>query len=710
MASMKDLKDSSRELFTELLVAQQPGSELSPLPSKTTRFSWFANEQATDAALLSLRLSAVSETKKGVPAALGAALAVVGEERDVGDPELVRQGFALFVTHNDRGRSLIKPRTIRAAPGLFTAPRVKRAGRSLSIGGLAPTLDYWREDMLANEHHQHWHEVYPFTGRPPSSFGGWVATVSDADKVTLLNVMKPGGNWQSQVAGASATQVAGFFAGALDPAGRRLLLDNFFGQGPQGQQLPRALLRKILILNDRHGELFLYMHRQMLARYDAELLSHQLARVAPFKPSTWNQPIPEGYDPEGLTAGQRPFTTRRANRALPAQWAQQLRSLQSAVDDVLRTGMVPSVDGSEPDRPITANSLGEFVEEQLHNTGHGMIGGLSEPIPNGRPGAGSPNGVMNNPMAAIRDQVFWRWHKQIDNIGAQWQGTLAPATFNDAPATLIRDQLTGQPRPWASPDIVLVRTADLPANRTPAQLQQLGRVMFGGAMWDTEFTAAPAQSGNTSLTTVSELVTFVDSAALANGRTVKFLSHEPFTYFIRVENTSAQRLDVTARIFMVPSATAQDRRAWIEMDKFTSTLQPHERAVLCRSDRDSSVIKRPAETSPVAIDSRPASAEPSYCDCGWPYTLLLPRGMTSPGMQFRLMVVFTDATTDRVAQPGPCGSMSFCGARDRYPDTREMGYPFARPFAGTPATAIRDFILGLPSAAARTVTIRHTGP
>ena len=710
MASMKDLQDASRKLFTELLVAQQPGSESSPLPSKTARFSWFANEEATDAALLSLRLSAASETKKGTAAALGATLALVDEERAVGDPELIRQGFALFVTHNDRGRSLAKPRTIRAAPGLFTAPRVKRVGRALSIGGLSPTLDYWREDMLANEHHQHWHEVYPFTGRPPSSFGQWVGTVSAADKVKLLNVMKPGGNWQAKVAGASATQVAAFFAGALDPQGRRNLLDNFFGQVPPAEQLPRALLRKILILNDRHGELFFYMHRQMLARYDAELLSHQLARVAPFKPTAWNQPIPEGYDPEGLTAGQRPFTTRKANRALPAQLVQLLKSLQSGVDGALRTGIVHSVDGSEPDRPIAANSLGEFVEEQLHNTGHGLIASLSEPIPRGRPGAGNPNGVMNNPMAAIRDQVFWRWHKQIDDLGAKWQDTLAPATFNDVPAALIRDQLAGQPAPWASPDIVLVRTADLPANRTAVQLQQLGQAMFGGAKWDTDFTAAPAQSGNTSLTTASELVTFVDTATLSNGRTVKFLSHEPFTYFIRVENTSARRLDVTARIFMVPSTTAQDRRAWIEMDKFTSTLQPHERAVLGRSDRDSSVIKRPAETSPVAIDSRPASAEPSYCDCGWPYTLLLPRGTAGPGMQFRLMVMFTDAATDRVVQPGPCGSMSFCGARDRYPDTREMGYPFARPFAGTPATAIRDFVLGQSSAAARTVTIRHAGP
>jgi hypothetical protein len=37
-----------------------------------------------------------------------------------------------------------------------------------------------------------------------------------------------------------------------------------------------------------------------------------------------------------------------------------------------------------------------------------------------------------------------------------------------------------------------------------------------------------------------------------------------------------------------------------------------------------------------------------------------------------------------------------------------MGYPFARPFPGATATAIRDATLGVPSMAARSVTIRTT--
>jgi len=62
--------------------------------------------------------------------------------------------------------------------------------------------------------------------------------------------------------------------------------------------LTRAVFRKLFRLNDRHGELFLYMHRQMLARYDAELLSHGLQPVKPFTATQWPNPIRRAMTPK----------------------------------------------------------------------------------------------------------------------------------------------------------------------------------------------------------------------------------------------------------------------------------------------------------------------------------------------------------------------------------------------------------------------------
>ncbi len=70
-------------------------------------------------------------------------------------------------------------------------------------------------------------------------------------------------------------------------------------------------------------------------------------------------------------------------------------------------------------------------------------------------------------------------------------------------------------------------------------------------------------------------------------------------------------------------------------------------------------------------------------------------------------MICTDAAADRVPEQESCGSMSYCGAVDRYPDAQDMGHPFASRFGGPPASAVQDAIVGATSAAARTVTIRH---
>ena len=74
------------------------------------------------------------------------------------------------------------------------------------------------------------------------------------------------------------------------------------------------------------------------------------------------------------------------------------------------------------------------------------------------------------------------------------------------------------------------------------------------------------------------------------------------------------------------------------------------------------------------------------------------------GMPFRLMVMFTDWDKDKVGDDMACGSMSFCGARDRYPDSRGMGYPFDRPFPN--GQSIAQTIEGYDNIAARDINIR----
>src|SRR5512146_2189368 len=153
---------------------------------------------------------------------LGAAGRAVAEMDSAPDEDaaLGRHAVKLFLTHYRHGLPL-RIRGLEArAPQLILPSN----GGSAEAEGANPeeALLWWREDPKLNEHHEHWHVVYPISGVPA-----------------------PG-----------------------DPRGGAT--------------------------KDRQGELFLYMHRQMLARYDTERIAAGLERVAPWD---YHDTEPWGYDP-----------------------------------------------------------------------------------------------------------------------------------------------------------------------------------------------------------------------------------------------------------------------------------------------------------------------------------------------------------------------------------------------------------------------------
>ena len=306
--------------------------------------------------------------------------------------------------------------------------------------------------------------------------------------------------------------------------------------------------------------------------------------------------------------------------------------------------------------------------------GHMVIALIADPAV---PGA-VPGGVMGQVSTAIRDPVFYRWHRHIDDLFAQgWQDKQPVQDFSDRPKVTIRDVLTGNPSHGVSPDIIVCL-----ASQVPADAQAFGQAQFGGAKFDSD----PAASG----VTTDVLSTTMRRRTLASGVEVEELDHDDFYYFIRVRNDAAAPQTVTVRIFLAAAQFIEDRRRWIELDKFQHTLAASEKAVIARSSKLAVVVRKPARR-PGEPQPRPeAGADPNYCDCGWPYHLMLPRG-TKDGMTFRLAVMFTDWQKDRVSTDSHCGSMSFCGKRNAdYPDIRPMGYPFDRKWPAGLAETIID--------------------
>jgi tyrosinase len=465
-------------------------------------------------------------------------------------------------------------------------------------------------------------------------------------------------------------------------------------------------------IKDRQGELFFYMHQQMLARYDTERLAVGLDRVKPL--NNYAEKISEAYDsglegysprPSGLQFSdlQRDGITY----TVKDMELRRDRMLNAADNNYFET------DGeSSPRIDVNADLLGATEESSMasvsgggahtsfygnhHGFGHLFTSMIHDPR------GSSPPGVMIDTATAIRDPIFYRWHKHVDDISFRWQELQKPNDLSDGPQVRIRKSFDNSS--FQSPDIILSFNENIPGSDRPdfngfAYAEET----FGGENWDKDFSSENGTTDQLHTMMLEREIQIGDNQNDNTTTTITYLDQKEFSYFIRVENMLDWPKDVTVRIFLVAKSEAENRRMWIEMDKFRHKLGPLQRAVIFRPAQNSSVIRKPGTKPPKPIEKAGTESGANYCNCGWPYNLLVPRG-THEGMPFRLMVMLTDWDKDKVGDDTACGSMSFCGARDRYPDSRGMGYPFDRPFPQ--GQSIADTIKGNNNMAARDIKIR----
>ncbi len=451
------------------------------------------------------------------------------------------------------------------------------------------------------------------------------------------------------------------------------------------------------ITKPRQGELFWYMHQQMLARYDIERKSHGLDVTKPL--ANFDLSIDEGYDANLDGYGNRaPDLTIQD---IPGYTVAQHAAFRDRLFAAARNGRFQNGAAQIPidTASILANTIEANVDAaasgnygNLHNMGHVLLAALS-----------NPDGVMISTATAVRDPIFFRWHRLVDDIIFEWQEILPSYDFSaDAPNASLRKKLNGD----ENPDILLCFKKDIPEASGASGAfdgQTYGETHFGGANWDAPLATFSALTDE--LQTTLKVHQFIDS----NGDAVEknYLDFEEFYYFLRLENNDAQARKVTARLFLAESELAGDRRFWIELDKFPVSLSANQKKVVFRPSRLSSVVRKPA-FRPSENPPPPQIGAPNdnYCDCGWAYHLLLPRGREN-GMSFKLFVMLTDWSLDFVGEEKKCGSMSFCGAKDKYPDERPMGYPFDRPFKNL---SIAETVRAQPNMAMRDLKIRFVPP
>ncbi|XP_026501330.1 phenoloxidase 1-like [Vanessa tameamea] len=449
-----------------------------------------------------------------------------------------------------------------------------------------------------------------------------------------------------------------------------------------------------IVAKDRRGELFFYMHQQVIARYNGERLANSLARVKKF--SNFSEPIPEAYFPklDSLTTS-RGWPPRQANM----RWYDLNRPVDGLVvtladmnrwrrniEEAISTGLIRLPNGST--QPLDIDTLGNIVEPSilspnreyygsLHNNGHSFAGYMHDPTNRYL----ESFNVIADEATNMRDPFFYRWHAFIDDLFQR---------FKESPNV----------RPYTRSEL-----------ENPGV--QISSVRVESATGETNTLSTYWMQSDVDL---SRGLDFSDRGPVY----VRFthLNHRPFQYVIDVNNTGSARRS-TVRIFMAPKfdernlpwILSDQRKMFIEMDRFVVPLKAGKNTITRKSTQ--SILTIPFEQtfrdlSAQAGNARaPGLASFNFCGCGWPQHMLVPRG-TLPGMPYDLFVMLSNYELDSVNNPDGSEmscveASSFCGLKDRlYPDRRSMGYPFDRPSSSAPS--IQDFIL--PNMALVDVTIR----
>ncbi|XP_030746158.1 phenoloxidase 1-like isoform X2 [Sitophilus oryzae] len=423
-----------------------------------------------------------------------------------------------------------------------------------------------------------------------------------------------------------------------------------------------------VVNKNRRGELFYYMHQQIMARYNFERLCNKMKRVE--RLIDWDEPIKEAYFPklDSLVASrgwparvenQRIRNLRRETDGLKLdlddlkRWRDRIFAAINSKSVTDSTGKTIELNENEGidilGNMVEASILspnGEFYGN-LHNMGHVFLSFIHDPDHRHL----ESFGVIGDSATAMRDPIFYRWHSYIDDLFQKFKSALPKYTVN--------------------------------------QLNYPGVTVEG--------IEVGVQGGKT-----NNLQTFWQQSDVDLSRGMDFqprgavfvrfthLQHRSFTYKIDVQSDLAR--EGTCRIFLAPKFDERNdewlftdqKHMFIELDKFKVNLKEGKNTIM-RNSSDSSVTI-PFERTYRDVDtSRPeggdALARFNFCGCGWPDNLLIPKG-TPEGLPCQLFVMISNIADDKIDQEvtGECNdSYSYCGLKDKlYPDRRSMGYPFDR--------------------------------
>ncbi|CAL8134690.1 unnamed protein product [Orchesella dallaii] len=352
----------------------------------------------------------------------------------------------------------------------------------------------------------------------------------------------------------------------------------------------------------------------------------------------------------------------------------------------------------------------------FHNMGHVLIAGSHDPSGKHREGLG----VMGDVSTAMRDPAFYRWHKYLDHIFDLYKQTLPEYELDKGDFPLV----------WKGVEVVpqsfYVKAEDSPDKNMLRTFWNTKEVDLSRGL-DFRRTGMAAMKKSP----VVGMFTHLDHPRFDYYLKIANKTGKPTAATIRIfmapredENGDKFGLDEQRKLFFEMDKVSKQLQPGENEIRISSA----ESSVTLRDDNGSTFEK--LERLFRNAKNQQDVVEEGQCNCGWPQHLLLPRG--SPGgTPYDLFVIVTDGSQDKVPnldRKNGCNSaLSFCGIlNEKYPDARPMGYPFDRnpykrevmqpldiadPCAAAsmqvPVGSIEDYVSNIKNSAVVQVSIRH---
>jgi len=439
---------------------------------------------------------------------------------------------------------------------------------------------------------------------------------------------------------------------------------------------------------DRRGEMFYFMHRQLLCRANLERLSVGLEVAKPYGPEEWGQPLKPGYDPMLGVGSSKKYAARPSGAVMFGSDQRKLKKLADAILDHLSYGYLhvkewtrmEYVDGVDRGISILGDVIESYIRSQygdLHNTGHTIIADLHK---------GMGEGIMATPNVALRDPVFSRWHKYVDDIFLSYKNSLVPYTDKDLnfPGVELTD--------------VTVKT-EAGDNNTLATFMDHDAFVQLGSL---DMTKAGRSSVGVSYTRLDNL---------------------PFTFNLEIK--ASNYIKGMVRIFILPAVIPAGLQVnvtqlAVELDRFHVNLIAGINNIARKSTDSSFLAKRQLslyELQKKLLAGEISENEFNWGGCGWPKEMLIPRG-NETGMKFDMFVVLSPLLENDKAHTADwtkhhTGTWAWCGVRSDeggMPDTRPMGFPLDRspPNGDWKSLLVDDSGAKRGNLARLPVTIKHT--